>query len=162
MSTQNSKQALSLPIEFQDKPHEALMNVWWTANLLRKISSKFFQDFNSSDAQFNILVLIKDSPVPLTQKDLSHKLLVDKSNITGLIDRLQRQKLIQRIPVEGDRRSYHIVLTKAGEKLITRIDQQYTAKVAEIMSSLSERDCTDIIRLMRKMRTSISAEMDNG
>ncbi len=162
MSAQQEQARTSLPIEFQSKPHEALMSVWWTATLLRKVSSKFFHEFHTSDAQFNILVLLKDSTTPLTQNDLSRKLLVDKSNITGLLDRLQKQDLIQRIPVEGDRRSYHIALTKNGVKFIARLDKLYTEKVHQIMSNLSERECSDLIRLMRKMRNSLAADHESS
>lgn len=154
----NAKDVAELPIEFQNKEHEALMNIWWTANVLRKISSKFFHEYSSSDAQFNILVLLKDSKEPLTQNDLSKKLLVDKSNITGLLDRLQKQDLIQRVPVEGDRRSYHIHLTKAGAKLTAKLDALYVKKVQSIMKDMSERDCRDIIRITKKMRASLADE----
>lgn len=153
-----AKDIVELPIEFESKQHEALMNVWWTATILRKVSTRFFHDYLSSDAQFNILVLLKDSKTPLTQNDLSKKLLVDKSNITGLLDRLQKQNLIQRLPVEGDRRSYHIRLTKEGSKLINRLDTLYTEKVQSIMSHLSERDCNDLIRISKKIRTGLFEE----
>lgn len=152
------KDIIELPIEFESKAHEALMNVWWTATILRKVSTRFFHEFLSSDAQFNILVLLKDSKDPLTQNDLSKKLLVDKSNITGLLDRLQKQGLIQRLPVEGDRRSYHIRLTKEGNKLINKLDTLYTEKVRRITSQLTERDCNDLIRVSKKIRTGLFEE----
>ena len=158
MGSLSEQSVINLPIEFQSKSHEALMNVWWTAMLLRKVSSRFFHEYLTSDAQFNILVLLKDSSTPLTQNDLSRKLLVDKSNITGLLDRLQKQKLIQRVPVEGDRRSYHVHLTRSGERLIARLDTLYTEKVHQIMSNLSDRECNDLIRLMRKVRSGIVAD----
>lgn len=152
------KDIIELPIEFESKAHEALMNVWWTATILRKVSTRFFHEFLSSDAQFNILVLLKDSKDPLTQNDLSKKLLVDKSNITGLLDRLQKQGLIQRLPVEGDRRSYHIRLTKEGNKLINKLDTLYTEKVRRITSQLTERDCNDLIRVSKKIRAGLFEE----
>lgn len=152
------KDIIELPIEFESKAHEALMNVWWTATILRKVSTRFFHEFLSSDAQFNILVLLKDSKDPLTQNDLSKKLLVDKSNITGLLDRLQKQGLIQRLPVEGDRRSYHIRLTKEGSKLINKLDTLYTEKVRRITSQLTERDCNDLIRVSKKIRAGLFEE----
>jgi DNA-binding MarR family transcriptional regulator len=151
---------MDLPIAFENKSHEALMNVWWTANLLRKVSTKFFQESLSSDAQFNILILLKDSPTPLTQKELSQKLLVDKSNITGLLDRLEKQRLIKREAVLGDRRSYHIKLTKQGDELVMKLDKAYQKKVREIMNDLSAKDCDDLIRLTRKIRASMRRQTD--
>ncbi len=55
------KASVDLPIEFASREHEALMSIWWTSLLLKKVSGKFFQPELASEAQFNILVLLNDS-----------------------------------------------------------------------------------------------------
>jgi len=49
--------------------------------------------------------------------DLSRMLYVTPSNITGIIDRLERKGLVERIKKEGDRRVALITLTKEGTRL---------------------------------------------
>ncbi len=123
--------------------------------MLKKTSSRLFQDYLASDAQFNIMKLLKDATEPLTQNDLSKMLLVDKSNVTGLIDRLEKQNYIRRNKVEGDRRSYHITLTDEGQALITKLDRMYLKKVSQIMSEFVEEDYEHLIRLTRKIRNGV-------
>ena len=154
-SEKQSPDSQDLPTKFQIKSHEALMSLWWTSLMLKKTSSRLFQDYLASDAQFNIMVLLKDATEPLTQNDLSKMLLVDKSNITGLIDRLEKQDYIRRNKVEGDRRSYHITLTDAGRQLINKLDRMYLKKVAQIMSEFEPEDYDTLIRLTRKIRNGV-------
>jgi DNA-binding MarR family transcriptional regulator len=145
-----------MPIEFEVKPHEALLSLWWTANMVSKLSNRFFSEHLASEAQFNVLVLVKDSKELMTQNDLSKKLFVDKSNITGLIDRLEKQKLISREKVAGDRRSYHIKLTKAGDTLITKLNAEYMKHVLLVMKEFSDKECEELIRLTRKVRKGVA------
>jgi DNA-binding MarR family transcriptional regulator len=158
-----SPHSQDLPSKFQLKSLEALMGLWWTSLMLKKTSSRLFQDYLASDAQFNIMKLLKDASEPLTQNDLSKMLLVDKSNVTGLIDRLEKQNYIRRNKVEGDRRSYHITLTEEGQALINKLDRMYLKKVAQIMSEFEPDDYETLIRLTRKIRNGVrSGEKKKG
>ncbi|MCK5708644.1 MAG: MarR family transcriptional regulator [Candidatus Aureabacteria bacterium] len=141
-----------LPLRFNSKAHEALISVWWTGVLLKKESRYFFKPDFATDAQFNIMMIIKYSNSPVTQNDLSERLLVDKSNITGLVDRMEKGGLIQRNKVENDRRSYHIICTSKGKKLIDKFDVLYEKKVQKIMSAFSEKEYKELIRLTKKLR----------
>lgn len=154
-SEKQSPDSQDLPTKFQLKSLEALMGLWWTSLMLKKTSSRLFQDYLASDAQFNIMKLLKDANEPLTQNDLSKMLLVDKSNVTGLIDRLEKQDYIRRNKVEGDRRSYHITLTDEGRELINKLDRMYLKKVSQIMSEFTADDYETLIRLTRKIRNGV-------
>ncbi len=141
-----------LPIHIKSVRHESLMAIWWTSQLLRKASRNLFRNELSSESQFNVLVLLKDSPEPLTQKSLSEMLLVDKSNITGLVDRLEKLGLLWRERLEHDRRTHHIHLTDAGRKLIDELDQRYIESVLQVMQSMTGDECRTLLALTRKVR----------
>ena len=50
----------------------------------------------------------------VTQTELAERLYVTKGNISGLIDRLEAAKLVERRPSVEDRRSHAIFLTESG------------------------------------------------
>ncbi|MFC1515313.1 MarR family winged helix-turn-helix transcriptional regulator [Thermodesulfobacteriota bacterium] len=54
---------------------------------------------------------------PLSSASLSRKLYVTPSNVTGIIDRLERKGLVERVKKEGDRRVALITLTEKGTEL---------------------------------------------
>jgi DNA-binding MarR family transcriptional regulator len=153
---------VELPIRLNDAPHEALMSVWWTSLMLKKISTKIFQPELASEAQFNVLMLLKDTHKPMTQNDLSRKLLVDKSNITGLLDRLEKQGLLVRTNVEGDRRSYHVELTKEGRRVVNKLDKRYTGAVEAVMNELTPEEHDLLIRLTKKVRTGLMKQLGDA
>ena len=146
---------VDLPMVLDDRNQEAMVSFWWTSTLLRKSARGFFKSCGTSEAQFNLLMTLKRSDGPLTQNDLSRELLVDKSNITGLLDKLEEQALIKRNRVAGDRRSYHITLTESGRKLIDEVDPLYAETVAGIMSRFSPEERDELIRLTRKLRSAL-------
>ncbi|MEN8006206.1 MAG: MarR family transcriptional regulator [Candidatus Krumholzibacteriota bacterium] len=146
-----------IPLTFENVPHEALMNILWTGTLLKRTARTFFREAPLTEAEFNLLMVLHHSSDSLSQKDLSERLLVDKSNITGLIDRLQKSGYIMRNPVPNDRRRYDITLTEAGRKLITRADPVYHRLVDQVMDGLSERECRTLVSLTRKVRQGLRA-----
>lgn len=144
-----------IPLDFQNPAHEALMNVLWTGTLLKKTSRTFFRNAPLTEAEFNLLMVLRHGESPLSQNNLSDRLLVDKSNVTGLIDRLEKAGLIQRNAVVGDRRRYHITLTDAGLELVDDLNPYYYRLVSEVMGGLSEREFGTLVRLTRKVRAGL-------
>ena len=147
---------IDIPIEFEVLAHEALMNIWWTGTLLKRAARRFFKSTPFSEAEFNLLIVLRHSPQQLSQNDLSERLLVDKSNVTNLIDRLQKAGMIERHTDPNDRRRYHVTLTDEGQRQIDAVDPTYHDMVQRIMHNLSDRDYRSLIRLTRDVRRGIA------
>lgn len=69
--------------------------------------------------QWVLLKIIQGSG-QLSQKELADKSLRDPASITRTLDLLEKKGYVERMPVEGNRRQHNIVVTKAGEKFITK------------------------------------------
>jgi DNA-binding MarR family transcriptional regulator len=145
-------------VSFEDRDHEALMGVWWTGILLKKQAKQFFSNFLSSEAQFNIMMVLKYAAKPLTQSELGEQLLVDKSNITGLLDRMEKVGLIRRLSVPEDRRCYHIDLTESGRAILEKVEQPYRNYVKKLMATFSAQEIDDINRYMARLEKAVAAE----
>jgi len=72
----------------------------------------------------------------MSSADLSRITYVTPSNITGIIDRLERKGLVERIRVTGDRRIALITLTSKGEALSKTlpdpIEERFISQVADM------------------------------
>jgi DNA-binding MarR family transcriptional regulator len=145
-----------LPLQFDDRSHEALVSVWWTGNLLRKVGRRLFRSLDSSEAQFNVLFMLRKLPGPLTQNDLSRRLLVDKANITGLVDQLEKAGLVKRVRASNDRRSYHVRITPRGSREVDRLSRAYDRTIEKIAAGLTRSDLTALIESTRKLRTALA------
>ncbi len=140
--------------------HEALLSLVRTSSLMQKLSDRFFSRFGLTDVQFNILMILKERGTPgLSQRELSEHLIVTKSNVVGLIDRLERGGYVKRMSHPSDRRFNQIVLTPRGEQLELKIEKLYFAEVDKMMNALSGPQKRAIILAMERIREYI---INNG
>jgi DNA-binding MarR family transcriptional regulator len=107
--------------------YSALIELLRTAESLWNASRIFFARWDLSPSQFNILNLLCDQPDGCTQIELSRQLIMHRSNVTGLVDRLEGRGLLRRTENPTDRRAFNVILTPAGKKLIREIQPHYYA-----------------------------------
>ena len=104
--------------------HEALLSLVRTSALMQKLSDRFFSQFGLTDVQFNILMILKEhGDDGLSQQELSEHLIVTKSNVVGLVDRLERSAYVRRGSHPSDRRFNQIMLTPTGAKLESKVEK---------------------------------------
>jgi len=133
--------------------HEALLSLVRTSTLMQKLSNRFFSKFDLTDVQFNILMILKDHGAEgLSQQELSEQLVVGKSNVVGLVDRLEKAGYVARTPHPSDRRFNQIVLAPKGEKLERRVEKSYFKEVDRMMNVLSGAEKKKLIHAMEKIR----------
>jgi DNA-binding MarR family transcriptional regulator len=122
----------------------ALIELLRAADTIWNSSRLFFARWELSPSQFNILNLLRLCPAGLTQVELSRQLLTHRSNITGLVDRLEERGLLNREDEPGDRRSYRVVLSSAGGKLVAAILPAYHRGIEDVLGSLSVRQAGEL------------------
>jgi MarR family 2-MHQ and catechol resistance regulon transcriptional repressor len=110
--------------------YQALLQVLRTADSLWNVSRVFFVRWELSPSQFNVLNLLSGQAEGLSQIELGRLLIMHRSNVTGLVDRLEQRGLVVRKDAAGDRRAYRVVLTSDGRKLMQRVLPEYY-RVAE-------------------------------
>ena len=72
--------------------------------------------------------------------DLARHLGLEKSSVTGLIDRAQRRGLVERAPGASDGRAVHVRLTSAGRRLAEALEPQAHTALAGLLDVLPARD----------------------
>jgi DNA-binding MarR family transcriptional regulator len=98
-------------------------------------SQKMSKQYGLTGPQSLILrLLIKKGA--LSSADLSRQMYVTPSNITGIIDRLEKKGLVERIRKQGDRRVALITLTQSGQKLGQTIPDPIEKKIVNQLADL--------------------------
>jgi len=113
-----------------------LLQLLRTAEALWNASRNFFARWDLSPSQFNVLNLLYDQRAGCTQIELSRSLIMHRSNVTGLVDRLEARGLVQRRDSARDRRAYRVVLTTAGKRLVQQILPRYYAAAEKVWGAL--------------------------
>ena len=148
------KDELGLLKPFTHRAHETVLNIVLTGTLFVKEGTRILQPFGLTDAHFNVLMLLKHHTLDgrITQTELGNMLLVNRANITGLIDRMEKAGLVRRIPDPADRRVNYIEMTEEGIKALEKANKAYYERIQEIMSSLSDSDYTSLCSLLETIR----------
>ena len=88
---------------------------------------------------------------PMRMGGFCSKLLTSGGNITVVIDNLEKDSLVERVPSHEDRRAILIRLTPKGEKLFKDIFVQHAHFVTKLASVLDEEEQTRLSGLLKKL-----------
>lgn len=87
-----------------------------------------------------------------TLASLSRALLVTAGNLTGLVDRAERDGVVERRPDPADRRLARVWLTSSGRTLIRELLPMHARQVHELLRGLPAQDRHDLRRLLGALR----------
>ena len=108
-----------------------------------------------SIVQTRLLGILRDREPTMNQ--LARHLDLDKSSITGLVDRAQRRGLVTRTVSEADRRAYRVSITPAGRDLAEKVATEFAAHVETLAADLPDRDRLRLSRLATRIVTTDAA-----
>jgi MarR family transcriptional regulator, lower aerobic nicotinate degradation pathway regulator len=86
-----------------------------------------------------------------TMNELAQLLALDKSSITGLVDRAERRRLVMRVPSPTDRRSVLVSLTDAGQSLMSQAATGFQTDVSKLLDPLPPSDRATLSRLISRV-----------
>ena len=135
--------------------YKALLQLLRTAETLWNASRLFFVKWDLSPSQFNILNVLHTEPQGLTQIELSRLLIMHRSNVTGLVDRLEKRALIERRDSPEDRRAYRVVLTPSGKRLVGKILPEYYAAAESIWGNFPAARARELVEDLEKLSGNI-------
>jgi DNA-binding MarR family transcriptional regulator len=95
---------------------------------------------------------------PQIMSDISDDLGVTRRNITALVDALEEEGLVRRVPHPTDRRATVIELTERGVETANRMYSGYREAVSELFAHLSEGDRHELMRLLGALREALRHE----
>ena len=93
-----------------------------------------------------------------TMNELARLLDLDKSSVTGLVDRAERRGLVARVPSAADRRSVRVALTADGRSLVSAAAELFAADVRGALGALPDRDRAALDRIVSRLLVAHAAD----
>jgi DNA-binding MarR family transcriptional regulator len=145
---------------FKHPVEETMLNIVHTGNLLVKEACRVLGPFGLTDAQFNVLMILRynSSDGRINQTSLGRKMLVNRSNITGLVDRMEKAGLVRRISDPGDRRVNQVQMTEQGSRVLEQAHRAYFSRIEEIMAGLSDARQKSLSEMLVKVRAGLRGQ----
>ena len=138
----------------RDNAYELTTAVMATANVFLRESQRLFRPHGLTAAQYNVLNVLAPRADGMSQRELSDLLVVDRSNVTGLLDRMEKSGWVQRADDPADRRVYRVTLTVAGRRLWSKIEPRYHEVVAHVTRGVSISQMNDCVALLNQLAAS--------
>ncbi len=105
--------------------------------------------------QFDVLAQLARRPDGMRSSELTRELLVTAGNVTGLVARLGRLGLVERLAVPGDRRAVRIRLTARGRRMMAKALPRHRREVAQLFAALPARDLASLRELLGRLGASL-------
>ncbi len=86
----------------------------------------------------------------LTMRALAESLSLPMSTLTSIANKLVKNKYIDRLRIDEDRRVVQVQLTNPGKKIINLRKNAHTSVSEELLKSLTENEQKEFLRLFKK------------
>ncbi|NQE38268.1 MarR family winged helix-turn-helix transcriptional regulator [Microcoleus asticus] len=143
-----------------DNLRNSVWRLFITANvkLLDRMGEKFSQAGLPSMDWYDVLLTLKEAPeYRLRLSDLAQKALLSRSNLTHLVDRLEKAGLLYRKRCPSDRRGTYAVLTEAGLAMQQQMWTVYAEGIAEYFAChLDDEELQVMQQVLKRMLAAVS------
>jgi DNA-binding MarR family transcriptional regulator len=124
-----------------------------TAFFTTAVLSRIAAEHDLSLTQLRVLAILRDRQGSMS--DLATYLGLDKSTVSGLVDRAEKRGLLQRTPNPLDGRGVDVALTAEGSRLAEQGAAEVAEALAPLIGGLSPHEARRLTALLERMLGSV-------
>ncbi len=134
---------------------EAFLHLLYAADSAFRVSNAHLQSHHISQSRFITLMLLLDHAeeggTSLTPAELAEMSGITRAGMTGVVDSLEKERLVTRTPSKEDRRMMAVSLTAAGRAMLDEVLPPYFSLVGKLMGRLTESERKTLVLLLEKV-----------
>jgi DNA-binding MarR family transcriptional regulator len=146
------------------KSHSSVWRLFLTAHVrvIDRIEAKLAEADLPSLEWYDVLLTLKEAPeYRLRLSELADKVLLSRSNLTRLVDRLEKAGLLYRQPCPTDRRGTFAVLTPEGLAMQKQMWPVYAEGITEYFAShVSDSEMNVLQQVLQRMLAAAEEPQD--
>jgi len=124
-----------------------------------EIRGNLREAFDTTLPRFDVMAQLHRYPGGLRMGDISQLLMVTNGNITGIIDQLAQEGLVERKTDPNDRRAFVVKLTPAGMTAFEEMAALHRDWVVDLMDGLTDDEQHELQNLLTKLRDSMQEKL---
>ncbi len=122
----------------------------YISHLIKQKGREILSNYTITPPQFVALQWLHESG-DMTIGDLSNKMYLAFSTTTDLVDRMEKNELVQRVRDEQDRRVVRIHLLSEGERIIQEVIEKRQDYLRELLEHFDTDEAQDLLKLLQKL-----------
>lgn len=138
-------------------PEEAaFLNLLRTTEMLSRPLAQLLKTEDVSPAQYNVMRILRGSPEGLTCREVGNRMITRDPDITRLLDRLEKRRLISRKRDDKDRRIVLTRITEQGLDLLARLDQPVRDMHRKLLGHLGQDRLRALTQILDACRSELA------
>ncbi len=122
------------------------------SQIVRVRFNEWLAEFDLNDGRYTVLqTLASAGNHGLSQAELAERLAQSESNVSTLIERMQRDRLVDRSRSEADRRKRVLLISDRGRLALDDIEEQRSRWTAQLFQGMSVADSRQLISLLNQL-----------
>ena len=121
----------------------------------RAVRRRLREEFAVTLPRFDLMAALDRTPAGLTMGELSARLKVSNGNVTGVVERLVGEGLVERTALPTDRRSYRVALTAAGRTAFATMAARHADWIDRLLGDLSDGEIEQLMGLLGRLRRTV-------
>jgi DNA-binding MarR family transcriptional regulator len=127
-----------------------------------QVRSRLRERFATTLPRFDLMSQLERYPAGLKMNELSRRMMVTGGNITGIVDQLAKEGMVERLADPSDRRALRVRLTSAGERAFAEMAHAHEEWIVATLAGLSRREHAELFRLLAKVKQNAIANIDKS
>ena len=122
----------------------------------KRLRRGFARRHGTTLPRFDVMAALDRHPNGLRMSDLSRELLVSNGNVTGLVQSLRREGLVQLLPVANDKRASLARLTEEGRAQFAALSAAHHGWVDDMLRGMSAAERRALYDLLGRLKLSLA------
>lgn len=128
----------------------------------QRVRNRIKDSFGINQTQFNLLSQLDRAPDGIRMGEVARRTIVTGSNVTVVVDDLQRRGLVTRQVAEGDRRATVIKLTGKGRAAFAQMAPVHAVWIEEIFAEMPDADKRGLVRQLDELKAAMHATLSTS
>ena len=120
----------------------------YISHLIKQKGREILSNYTITPPQFVALQWLHESG-DMTIGDLSNKMYLAFSTTTDLVDRMEKNELVQRVRDEQDRRVVRIHLLPEGERIIQEVIEKRQNYLRDLLQEFEVDEAQELLKLLK-------------
>lgn len=132
-------------------------------DLFRFLETEFREGAGVEMSYYDVMLHVSEGDGGRRMTDLAEAVVMSKSGLTALVDRMEKEGLVERRPDPDDRRVTRIALTDRGEERFAEVSRHHRGVVRRVFTSrVSEEEARVVIDVLGRVREGIAPPEGGG
>lgn len=149
----------AIPSEIKPDVDSIVETIIYLYTESRRLTKAMAANFGLTGPQLTVVKML-ESLGDMSLSALSERIRAQNSTVTGIIDRMEREGLVERARSSRDRRVVHIRLTQRGTELARSIPLQPAEILRQALESLDPEESAVLLRILTKLARHVRSLVD--